>query len=75
MDCFAHVSDALVTIYKDLTKSSKHPLGGQVGGWVVELSRRERRRRERKRKREAVSIYLTHPPTHPPTPAGLPLSG
>jgi len=30
MDCFGHVSDALTTIYKDLTKSSKHPLGGQV---------------------------------------------
>lgn len=30
MDCFQHVSDALSTIYKDLTRSSKHPLGGQV---------------------------------------------
>lgn len=30
MDCFQHVSDALSAIYKDLTRSSKHPLGGQV---------------------------------------------
>jgi structural maintenance of chromosome 1 len=30
MDCFQHVSEALTTIYKDLTKSSKHPLGGQA---------------------------------------------
>lgn len=30
MDCFGHVSDALTVIYKDLTKSSKHPLGGQA---------------------------------------------
>jgi structural maintenance of chromosome 1 len=27
---FKHVSDALTTIYKDMTKSSKHPLGGNA---------------------------------------------
>lgn len=30
MECFNHVSDSLTTIYKDLTKSSKHPLGGNA---------------------------------------------
>jgi structural maintenance of chromosome 1 len=30
MDCFEHVSEALTVIYKDLTKSSKHPLGGNA---------------------------------------------
>jgi len=39
MDCFGHVSDALTSIYKDLTKSSKHPLGGQVERPVCPLSR------------------------------------
>ena len=28
MSCFKHVSDALQVIYRDMTKSSKHPLGG-----------------------------------------------
>ena len=28
MSCFKHVSEALTVIYKDMTKSSKHPLGG-----------------------------------------------
>ena len=27
-ECFEHVSKALVVIYRDLTKSSKHPMGG-----------------------------------------------
>ena len=26
-DCYQHVSEALAVIYKDLTRSSKHPLG------------------------------------------------
>lgn len=30
MECFEHVSEALTIIYKDLTKSSKHPLGGNA---------------------------------------------
>jgi structural maintenance of chromosome 1 len=30
MECFNLVSEALTTIYKDLTRSSKHPLGGQA---------------------------------------------
>jgi structural maintenance of chromosome 1 len=29
-DCFQHVSNVLSTIYKDLTKSSRHPLGGNA---------------------------------------------
>jgi structural maintenance of chromosome 1 len=29
-DCFQHVSEALSIIYKDLTKSTKHPLGGNA---------------------------------------------
>lgn len=29
-ECFSHVTEALVIIYKDLTKSSKHPLGGNA---------------------------------------------
>ena len=28
MSCFKHVSEALTVIYRDMTKSSKHPLGG-----------------------------------------------
>jgi structural maintenance of chromosome 1 len=28
--CFQHVSESLAVIYKDLTKSSKHPLGGNA---------------------------------------------
>ena len=28
--CFEHVAQALDTIYKDLTRSSKHPLGGNA---------------------------------------------
>mmetsp|Transcript_3027 Transcript_3027/g.4618 ORF Transcript_3027/g.4618 Transcript_3027/m.4618 type:complete len:1350 (+) Transcript_3027:171-4220(+) len=28
--CFDHVSEALAVIYKDLTRSSKHPLGGNA---------------------------------------------
>ena len=30
MDCYQHVSEALRVIYKDLTRSSKHPVGGQA---------------------------------------------
>jgi structural maintenance of chromosome 1 len=30
MECFASVSEALTSIYRDLTKSSKHPLGGKA---------------------------------------------
>lgn len=30
MECFTMVSGALTTIYRDLTKSSKHPLGGKA---------------------------------------------
>ncbi|CAM9436622.1 unnamed protein product [Phaeothamnion confervicola] len=30
MSAFGHVSEALNTIYKDLTRSSKHPLGGNA---------------------------------------------
>lgn len=30
MECYNHVSDSLTIIYKDLTKSSKHPLGGNA---------------------------------------------
>mmetsp|Transcript_23043 Transcript_23043/g.30089 ORF Transcript_23043/g.30089 Transcript_23043/m.30089 type:complete len:710 (+) Transcript_23043:1-2130(+) len=30
MECFNHVSDNLNTTYRDLTKSSKHPLGGNA---------------------------------------------
>jgi structural maintenance of chromosome 1 len=29
-ECFGHVSEALGTIYKDLTRSGKHPLGGNA---------------------------------------------
>jgi len=29
-ECFAHVSEALGTIYRDLTRSGKHPLGGNA---------------------------------------------
>lgn len=29
-ECYNHVSDALGTIYKDLTRSAKHPLGGNA---------------------------------------------
>lgn len=29
-ECFTHVSDSLGLIYKDLTRSSKHPLGGNA---------------------------------------------
>ena len=29
-ECFQHVSEALGTIYKDLTRSSRHPLGGNA---------------------------------------------
>lgn len=29
-DCYAHVSQSLGTIYRDLTRSSKHPLGGNA---------------------------------------------
>ena len=28
--CFKHVSESLAVIYKDLTRSSKHPLGGNA---------------------------------------------
>jgi structural maintenance of chromosome 1 len=28
--CFTHVSKALSQVYKDLTRSSKHPLGGNA---------------------------------------------
>jgi structural maintenance of chromosome 1 len=30
MACFQHVSRELQTIYRDLTRSSKHPLGGNA---------------------------------------------
>jgi len=30
MGCFTHVSESLQAIYRDLTKSSKHPLGGNA---------------------------------------------
>ena len=30
MACFQHVSHELQNIYRDLTKSSKHPLGGNA---------------------------------------------
>ncbi len=30
MDCFRHVSESLAIIYRDLTRSSKHPLGGNA---------------------------------------------
>jgi structural maintenance of chromosome 1 len=30
MACFQHVSHELQIIYRDLTKSSKHPLGGNA---------------------------------------------
>ncbi len=30
MACFNHISEELQSIYKDLTKSSKHPLGGNA---------------------------------------------
>ena len=30
MECYNHVSESLTIIYKDLTKSSKHPLGGNA---------------------------------------------
>jgi structural maintenance of chromosome 1 len=29
-ECFTHVAQALVTIYRDLTKSGRHPLGGNA---------------------------------------------
>jgi chromosome segregation ATPase len=30
MECYNHISESLTIIYKDLTKSSKHPLGGNA---------------------------------------------
>ena len=30
MACFEHISHELQVIYRDLTKSSKHPLGGNA---------------------------------------------
>lgn len=30
MECFEHVAEALRTIYKDLTRSSRYPMGGQA---------------------------------------------
>jgi structural maintenance of chromosome 1 len=29
-DCYRHVSEALAVVYRDLTRSSKHPLGGNA---------------------------------------------
>ena len=29
-ECYKHVSDSLGVIYKDLTRSSKHPVGGNA---------------------------------------------
>lgn len=29
-ECYRHVSDSLGVIYKDLTRSSRHPLGGNA---------------------------------------------
>ena len=30
VECFRHVSEALAIVYRDLTRSSKHPLGGNA---------------------------------------------
>ncbi len=36
-ECFEHVSEALVTTYRDLTVSSRHPVGMKILRLIISL--------------------------------------